>query len=120
MTRGRPHRGPEAGFERVGRVLDDVLRGLRLEARFAAAGATERWERTVGPEIARRTRCEGVRNGELVVSVRGATWMADLAVRQHDILARLNEELAGGAKLRAIRLTPMRGREEPGRDVGVG
>jgi len=116
VTRGRPHRGPEAGFERVGRVLDDVLRGLRLEARFAAAGATERWERTVGPEIARRTRCEGVRDGELLVSVRGSVWMADLAVRKHDILERINEELADAAKLRGIRLIPMRGKEEPGRE----
>jgi predicted nucleic acid-binding Zn ribbon protein len=104
----------------VASVLDGLLQRLRLDERFAAAEATDRWEGTVGPEIARRTRCEGVRNGELVVSVRGATWMGDLAVRKHEILARLNEGLAEGAKLSAIRLTPMRGREEPGRDERTG
>lgn len=114
---GRRRGGP---LTPVGDVLGETLRRLRLDERLAQADATDRWERVVGPEIARRTHCEGVRGGELIVSVRGATWMADLAVRQRDILARLNEELAEGAKLRAIRLTPMRGREEPGRDVGVG
>jgi predicted nucleic acid-binding Zn ribbon protein len=99
----------------VGSVLDNVLRGLRLDARFAAAEATDRWEGTVGPEIARRTRCEGVRDGEMLVSVRGAAWMADLAVQKHDILKRINEDLADHAKLRAIRLVPMRGKEVPGR-----
>lgn len=118
MTGGRPR--PKGQLEPVGGVLDSLLRRLRLEERFAAADATDRWEKTVGPEIAGRTRCEGVRDGELLVSVRGATWMADLAVRKHEILKRLNEELAEGARLSAIRLTPMRGREERGRDDRTG
>lgn len=118
MTRGH---GGAAGrkkgsFEPVGSVLDDVLRRLKLETRFAAADATERWELAAGPEIAGRTRCEGVRDGELLVSVRGATWMAEVAVRKHDILKRINEELAEGARIRAIRLVPMRGKEVPGRE----
>lgn len=110
----------KGALEPVGGVLDGLLRRLKLEEHFAAADATDRWERTVGPEIARRTRCDGVRDGELLVSVRGAVWMADLAVRKHEILQRLNEELAEGARLSAIRLVPMRGREEPGRDDRTG
>ena len=116
---GRPRR-PKGDLEPVGGVLDGLLRRLRLEERFAAADATDRWERTVGPVVAARTRCEGVRNGELLVSVRGAAWMADLAVRKHEILRQLNDELAEGAKLSAIRLTPMRGKEEPGRGKRTG
>lgn len=106
-------------LEPVGDVLDGLLRRLRLDERFAAADATERWEGAVGPEIAQRTRCEGVRDGELLVSVRGAAWMADLAVRKHEILKRINADLAEGGKLSAIRLTPMRGREEPVGDDGT-
>jgi hypothetical protein len=44
------------GFEMVGTVLDEVLRGLKLETRFAAAEATERWSSVVGPEVVARTR----------------------------------------------------------------
>ena len=122
MTRARGgQHGPgtgrkEGSFEPVGSVLDGLLKRLRLDARFAAADATGRWEGAVGPAIAGRTRCEGVRDGVLLVSVRGAAWMAELAVRKHDILKRINEELAEGARIRAIRLVPMRGKEVPGRE----
>lgn len=116
MTGARGPGGPGRSFEPVGSVLEGVLRRLRLDTRFAAADATERWEGAVGTEIACRTRCEGVRDGELLVSVRGAVWMADLAVRRHEILKRINEELADHAKIRTIRFVPMRGKEVPGRE----
>jgi predicted nucleic acid-binding Zn ribbon protein len=105
--------------ERVGTVLDGLLKRLRLEERFRAADATERWEAAVGRDVARRTRCEGVRDGELLVSVRGAARMADLAVQKREVLDRINEDLAEGAKLRSIRLVPMRGKEEPVGDDGT-
>jgi predicted nucleic acid-binding Zn ribbon protein len=117
---GRPGRGAAPGsLEPVGDVLDELLRRLRLEERFAAAEATDRWVEAVGPDVAKRTRCEGVRDGELLVSVRGATWMGDLAVRKHEILSRINQELAEGVKLSSIRLIPMRGKEGPRRDDGT-
>jgi predicted nucleic acid-binding Zn ribbon protein len=108
-----------AAPEPVGSVLDGLLTRLRLDERFREADATERWEAAVGREAARRTRCEGVRDGELLVSVRGAARMADLAVRKREILDRINEELAVGAKLRSIRLVPMRGKEESVGDDGT-
>ncbi len=114
MTRGRS--GTGGSFERVGPVLDGVLRDLKLGERFAAADATERWVEAVGPEIARRTRCEGVRDGELLILVRGTVWKAELTVRRLELLHRVNEGLAEPARLRAIRLQLMRGKEEPGRD----
>lgn len=116
MNGNRIRRGPGGPLAPVGEVLDGVLRRLRLEERFASADATERWDAAVGPEMAERTRCEGVRDRELLVFVRGAARMADLAVRRHEILRRINEELPEGAKLRAIRLAPMRGKEGTGRD----
>jgi predicted nucleic acid-binding Zn ribbon protein len=100
------------GFETVGTVLDEVLRGLRLETRFAAAEATERWSDVVGPEVIARTRCVGVRDGELLVEVQGATWMGHLAVLRQGILERMNETLAAEKRLRAIRFVPMRSKEE--------
>jgi len=114
VTRGRGR--PDASFERVGSVLDGVLRDLKLEERFASADATEHWVEAAGPEIARRTRCEGVRDGELLVLVRGTVWKAELTVRRMELLHRINEGLAEPARLRAIRFQLMRGKEEPGRD----
>jgi len=100
------------GFEPVGTVLDQVLRSLRLETRFAAAEATDRWALAVEPAARARTRCVGVRDGELLVEVQGATWMGHLAVLRQGILDRMNQTLAPEKQLRAIRFVPMRSKEE--------
>jgi len=100
------------GFEPVGTVLDQVLRSLRLETRFAAAEATERWASTVGPEALARTRCVGVRDGELLVEVQGATWMGHLAILRQGILDRMNQTLPAEKRLSTIRFIPMRSKEE--------
>ena len=106
--------GAEAreGFEPVGTVLDQVLRSLRLETRFAAAEATDHWASAVEPAALKRTRCVGVRDGELLVEVQGATWMGHLAVLRQGILDRMNQTLAPEKRLRAIRFIPMRSKEE--------
>lgn len=97
----------------VGGVLDQVLAGLKLESRFQAARATDEWPQVVGPEVVRRTRPVGVRNGELLVEVQGAVWMGHLAVLRQGILESLNRRLPESARLRSIRLVPMRFKEEP-------
>ena len=107
MTRPR-----EGGFESVSPVLARMLSGLRLEERFASAQATELWNERVTPEVKRRTRAVGVRDGELLVEVRGSVWMGHLAVLRQQIMDDINARLPIEARLRAIRLTPMRSREE--------
>ena len=100
------------GFEPVGTVLDQVLRSLRLEARFAAAEAADQWSSVVGPEVVARTRCVGVRDGELLVEVQGSVWMGHLAVLRQGILERMNGTLPAEKRISAIRFVPMRSKEE--------
>jgi hypothetical protein len=102
----------EGGFESISPVLARMLNGLRLEERFASAQATELWNEHVTPEIKRRTRAVGVRDGELLVEVRGSVWMGHLAVLRQQIMDDINARLPIEARLQAIRLTPMRSREE--------
>ncbi|HET9251168.1 MAG TPA: DUF721 domain-containing protein [Candidatus Eisenbacteria bacterium] len=104
MTRG-------GGFEPVAPVLDRMLSGLKIAERFAAAQATELWDEVAGPEVLARTRAVGVRNGELLVEVRGSVWMGHLALLRQRILEEINERLPEGTKLQSIRLTPMRNKE---------
>lgn len=104
MTRG-------GGFEPVAPVLDRMLGGLKIAERFASAQATELWAGVAGPEVAARTHAVGVRNAELLVEVRGSVWMGHLAVLRQRFLEEINERLPEEAKLQAIRLTPMRGKE---------
>ena len=111
-TAGRHGEAPAEGFQPVGTVLDDVLQALKLETRFAAAQATDRWATTVGPKVLARTRCVGVRDGELLVEVQGAVWMGHLAVLRQGIMEQMNRTLEADQRLRAIRFVPMRSKEE--------
>ena len=116
-AKGYPSGKAEEGFEPLATVLDQVLHALKLETRFAAAEATERWTDAVGaetggPEALERTHCVGVRDGELLVEVQGATWMGHLAVLRQGILERMNRELSPEKRIRAIRLVPKRSKEE--------
>jgi len=109
VNRGFPRRGGNP--TPVGSVLDRVLSGLRVAQGEIASAATDIWPEAVGPEVARRTRASGVRDGELLVEVCGAVWMGHLAVLRQSILEEMNERLPAAARLRAIRLVPMRGKE---------
>jgi hypothetical protein len=99
-------------FEAVGTVLDQVIRTLRLEARFAGAEATDRWSETVAPDVKARTHCVGVRDGELLVEVQGSVWMGHLAVLKQGILDEMNRTLPAEKRISAIRFVPMRSKEE--------
>jgi hypothetical protein len=109
MKRREPRKGE---LRPVGGVLDHVLAGLDLESRFQAARATDEWAGIVGPDVERRTRPVGVRDGELLVEVQGAVWMGHLAVLRQGILEALNRRLPDTAQLSSIRLVPMRFKEE--------
>lgn len=99
-------------FQPVSTVLDQVLRSLRLEEKFAAAEATDRWAEAVAPEVRTRTRCAGVRDGELLVEVQGSVWMGHLAVLRQGILEGMNRTLPAEKRISAIRFVPMRSKEE--------
>jgi len=109
----KPRQPRKGEFRAVGRVLDELLAGLKLESRFQAARATDEWGSVVGPDMERRTRPVGVRDGELLVEVQGAVWMGHLAVLRQGILESLNRRLPDTAQLTSIRLVPMRFKEEP-------
>ena len=116
-ARGNAAAQEREGFEPVATVLDNLLHALKLETRFAAAEATERWAQAVeretgGTEALARTHCVGVRDGELLVEVQGATWMGHLAVLRQGILERMNRELRPEQRIRAIRFVPKRSKEE--------
>lgn len=110
MATERRSRG--GGFEPIGSILDSLFARTPLEEKAREAEATDRWAAVAGPEIARRSRAVGVRRGELIVEVRGSVWMGHVAVLRQAFLRELNARLPESARIRAIRLQPMRGKEE--------
>lgn len=83
---GSTARGPE----KVGDVLERVLRRRGLATQMEYQKLLEDWPRLVGAGLARVTRARSVRNGVLVVEVPSSAWAMELNLRRRQIMARLN------------------------------
>ncbi|MDE0073227.1 MAG: DUF721 domain-containing protein [Gammaproteobacteria bacterium] len=83
---GSTPRGPE----KVGDVLERVLRRRGLAREMEYQKLLEDWPRLVGPGLARMTRARSVRDGVLVVEVPSSSWAMELNLRRRQIMARLN------------------------------
>jgi predicted nucleic acid-binding Zn ribbon protein len=56
------------------------------------------WEEIVGEQIAKVATPQRIENGVLHVSVPSAPWRAELTLRRHEIITRIN----GGSKRKVI------------------
>ena len=94
-SRPGTHRAGAAGStatgpEKVGDVLERVLRRRGLARQLEYQKLLEDWPRLVGAGVARVTRARSVRDGVLVVEVRSSAWAMELNLRRRMIMARLN------------------------------
>lgn len=85
-TAGSTSRGPE----KVGDILERVLRRRGLARQLEYQRLLEDWPRLVGAGLARVTRARSVRDGVLVVEVPSSAWAMELNLRRRQIMARLN------------------------------
>jgi predicted nucleic acid-binding Zn ribbon protein len=77
--------------------LSDILKLLQkrnpaLKLRMAEAEAVSRFEKAVGPGIAKHARAVAVRQGTLLVEVTHPIWRSELHHRKRQILAVMNEK----------------------------
>jgi len=90
-------RSAPADPERVGALVPRVLRDLGLETSARVVYIAERWERWVGPEVARRCRPVALRGEQLVLEVESNAWCQALQLRRPELLAALRRELGARA-----------------------
>ncbi|HEX5067857.1 MAG TPA: DUF721 domain-containing protein [Myxococcota bacterium] len=83
--------------ENVGTLVPRVLRDLGLETSAKVVYIAERWERWVGPEVARRCRPTALRGEVLELEVESSAWCQVLQMRRPEMLAALRRELGGRA-----------------------
>jgi predicted nucleic acid-binding Zn ribbon protein len=79
------------GPRRVGGVLQGVISRLGLRRELDDYRVFEAWERIVGPQIARNAQPTRLDAKRLVVTVKSAVWMQELALLREDIRRKLNE-----------------------------
>ena len=122
MPRGRERRGDARGGERhpepVGGVLAELLERLGIRERVERSATAARWERVVGPHIARVTRVGGIKGGTVFIEVAGAAWMTELNMMRRKLLGRLNRGRTRGRIERIVFVQsgePSRAATRPGR-----
>jgi predicted nucleic acid-binding Zn ribbon protein len=83
--RPRSYRDPES----IGKLVQQVLGDLGLDAPARVIRLAERWEEAVGPEIADHCIPISLRGGVLEARVESSVWSQQLQPRRPEILAGL-------------------------------
>ncbi|MEW5854617.1 MAG: DUF721 domain-containing protein [Myxococcota bacterium] len=92
MPRQRPRSQPRPLAE----ALLVALRKAGLSQTLQSVEVLRRWPEVVGPEMARQTWPEILKDGALVVATTHPAWRHELHFRQEEILTRLAEVLGPG------------------------
>jgi len=82
-------------FASLKQLLPSVLARVARESGQARA-LLPIWEEAVGINIARNARPISLEAGLLALEVSNAAWARDLALREPELLSRLNERLGSG------------------------
>ncbi len=101
------------GPEPVGGLVGAILKRLGIAEKVQRARAAAEWEDVVGPHIARVTQNPVVRGRTLFVEVESAAWLAELNMKRHELLRRIN---AGGERGRIEKIVFVQGDGRGGRD----
>lgn len=79
--------------ERIGSVLDRVLKKLGIEKQLKERTLFGVWEEEVGAEIARHAQPAHIKNGRLTVSVEGSVYVQEYSFLKKDLIKKLNGRL---------------------------
>jgi predicted nucleic acid-binding Zn ribbon protein len=88
-----PRRAPES----LGTLLPAVLRELGLDETARVLRIAQRWEESLGSELAQRCRPQALRGDVLEVSVESSVWSQQLHLRIPEILEALRRVLGDDA-----------------------
>ncbi|MFC1799015.1 DUF721 domain-containing protein [Thermodesulfobacteriota bacterium] len=84
-------RKKRSGFERIGRVLDQVLHTYRQGSDMALNRIWEQWDHVVGEKIAANAQPAAFKGRLLVVNVSSSVWLHQLQFSKMGIIDRLND-----------------------------
>lgn len=72
-------------------VMADVCGTIGMKEAYEQYRTLTVWEKVVGETIARVTKIEKIKDGELYVKVKNPSWRMELGFRKKEIISRLNE-----------------------------
>jgi predicted nucleic acid-binding Zn ribbon protein len=71
-------------------AMASLVRELGIAPTMARYDIIAAWAEVVGPRIARVTEPQRMENGVLYVAVTTAPWRAELALKRHELIEKLN------------------------------
>jgi predicted nucleic acid-binding Zn ribbon protein len=96
---------------RVGDILPDVLKRLRVAEKTEEVKLLHEWPEIVGEAVSRRSQPLAVRKGLLVIAVENSAWMQEIRFHQKELLERVRQRHPK-LKVKGIRLVLERERDE--------
>ena len=91
-VRGDEARRSDEAPQKVGELLEGVLRDAGVVDDLQRQSALEEWAERVGPKIAQVTNPRSVGDGTLIVEVRSSPWLMELNMMKSEILDRVNAD----------------------------
>lgn len=102
----REQRGRRKGARKqpvpLGAALLEFASKLGIDGTLAQYSVLTSWPEVVGEQIAKVAVPQRIEGGTLYVSVSTAPWRAELSMRRHEILEKVNRH-AGNPVIREIR-----------------
>ncbi len=102
-------------LERLSSTLGSTLKARGLQGRLMEFRIVSRWEKTVGPAIARHAEPRVLRGKKLYLSVDSPAWMQQLSLMKPELIEKLNSDLGKGViqdiALNMGEIAPASGRE---------
>jgi predicted nucleic acid-binding Zn ribbon protein len=84
----------ESDPERLGKLIEPVLRELKIIGRRIGRDLHEAWMEVAGPDLSGRTRLKSFKGGKLYVEVDSSALLHELqSFHGPDLLARLRERM---------------------------
>lgn len=80
--------------EKLGNVIDRLLKAYRLESKYNEAGLILSWEKVLGKAIANRTDQIYIKDRKLFVRLNSASLRQELSMAKSRLVELLNEQFA--------------------------
>lgn len=90
-------------FDKIGSVLDKILRQYRPKADQAVCRVWDIWDTAVGAEVAANARPAAFKGDILLVHVSNSSWLHHLRFMEDELVSKVNEAL-GADRIKTIQL----------------
>ena len=86
-------RGKQLNLQRLGNVLQGILRKHNIFFDSEEQRLLEVWQKAVGPQISVQTRPDRLKRNTLFIKVSSSVWMQQLHILKQEIIEKLNQLL---------------------------